>query len=89
MAYTRLKETQDRRRFYEIAVSRGQSRVTLCWYVPDSWSKKAINRQLAKGAAEFERQVKDGEILTRKEKAAQRAQKAVEKAQILTVKELR
>lgn len=55
--------------FYEIAVSRGrkQSRVFTRWYVPDGWSQRAIDRELTKVAAEFERRVKDGEIVTHKE----------------------
>lgn len=89
MAYSRLKETKDGRQFYEIAVSRGRgkSRVTRRWYVPDGWSKKVVARQLAKESAEFERQVKAGEYLTRKEKAARAAAEAAERARILTVRQ--
>lgn len=75
--------------FYEIAVSRGrkQSRVFTRWYVPDGWSQRAIDRELTKVAAEFERRVKDGEIVTHKEQQERDAKAAEAAAQILTVKQ--
>ena len=43
--------------FYEIRVSRGRSKsyLTRRWYPPEGWSQKAIDRELARVAAEFER----------------------------------
>ena len=75
--------------FYEIAVSRGrkQSRVFTRWYVPDGWSQRAIDRELTKVAAEFERRVKDGEIVTHKEQQERDAKAAEAEAKILTVKQ--
>lgn len=93
MASTRERTTADGRRFYEIRVSRGRgsSYVTTRWYVPDGWSKKAIERGLAKAAAEFERRCKSGEVVTLREKKAAEAQaaeeKAAEEARILTVRQ--
>ncbi len=66
MAYTRLLTAKDGRRFYKIEVSRGRGKSYLStrWYVPDGWSQKAIDRELAKQAAEFERKVKAGEVIS-------------------------
>lgn len=69
MPSPRLKMTKSGRRFYEIRVSRGRSKSYLStrWYVPEGWSQKAIDKELTKVAAEFERQVKSGEIISREE----------------------
>ncbi len=71
--------TKDGRVFYEISVSRGRgkSRLTRRWYPPDNWSRKAIERELAAVAAEFERQSDAGEIVSR---AEQREKAALEAA---------
>ena len=55
--------------FYEIRVSRGRGKpyMTRRWYPPDGWSQKAIERELATVAAEFERQSDAGEVITRAE----------------------
>lgn len=89
MAHCRLKETKDGRRFYEIIVSRGRgkSQLTKRWYVPDGWSQKAIDRELTAVAADFERQVDNGEVLSRSERKARAAQEAQEAAKILTLKQ--
>lgn len=89
MASTRLKETKDGRRFYEIRVNMGRDRPQLStrWYVPDGWSQRAIDRELAKQAAEFERKCKAGEIHTIEEKRQHAAQEAAEAAKILTLKQ--
>lgn len=69
MAFTRKKTTKTGKTFYEIRVDRGPGKpeLTRRWYPPEGWSKKAIDRELAKVAAEFERQVKAGEVLSRSE----------------------
>ena len=57
MPSIRKKENKAGQIFYEIQVSRGRSRsrLTSRWYPPEGWSQKAIDRELAKVAAEFER----------------------------------
>ena len=89
MAFTRKKETKDGRVFYEITVSRGRGKTRLStrWYVPDGWSAKAINRELAAVAAEFERQVDAGEVISRAEQKEQDAQARLEAAKILTLRQ--
>lgn len=69
VAFTRRKQTKDGRDYYEITVSRGRGKTRLSrrWYVPDGWSRKAIERELAAVAAEFERQVDNGEVISRAE----------------------
>lgn len=75
--------------FYEIAVSRGrkQPRVFTRWYVPEGWSQRAIDRELTKVAADFERRVKSGEIVTHREQREREAKAAEAEAKILTVKQ--
>ena len=89
MASTRLKTTKDRRRFYEIRVNMGRDKPELTnrWYVPDGWSQKAIDRELAKVAAGFERRCHAGEVLTREEQRQRAAQEAAEAAKILTLRQ--
>lgn len=73
--------------FYEIRVSRGRNKAYLTrrWYVPEGWSQKAIDRELASVAAEFERQCSAGEAISRAEKREKAAQEAAEAARILTL----
>lgn len=87
MPSIRRKTTKSGRDYYEITVSRGrsQSRLFSRWYVPEGWSQRAIDRELAKVAAEFERQCKAGEIVSRAEKRQQEALEAAEAAKIQTV----
>lgn len=89
MASTREKTTKDGRRYYEIRVSRGrdQSYLTTRWYVPDGWSKKSIDKELARVTAEFERQVKAGEIISREEQKERDLQAKQEAAKIQTLKQ--
>lgn len=89
MPSTRKKTTKDGRVFYEIRVSRGrgQSYLTTRWYVPDGWSQKAIDKELTKQAAEFERKVKAGEIVSRAEQAEIDRQEQQEAAKIQTLRQ--
>lgn len=89
MASTRLRETKDGRRYYEIRCRRGREKAGLSkrWYVPDGWSQKAIDRELAKVAAEFERQVQAGEIITRAEQKENAEAAAAEAAKIQTLQQ--
>ena len=89
MPSTRKLETKDGRVFYEISVSRGRgkSRLTRRWYPPEGWSRKAIERELAAVAAEFERQSDAGEVISRAEQKDREAQAAAEAAKILTFRQ--
>lgn len=89
MPSIRRRTTKTGRDYYEITVSRGRSmpRLFSRWYAPLGWSQKAIDRELAKVAAEFERQCKAGEIVSRREKHQQEALEAAEAALIQTVKQ--
>ena len=89
MASTRKLATKDGRVFYEIRVSRGRGKpyMTTRWYVPDGWSRKAIERELARVAAEFERQSDAGEIITRAEQRKREAEAEREAAKILTLRQ--
>ena len=89
MPSTRKLETKDGRVFYEISVSRGRgkSRLTRRWYPPEGWSRKAIERELAAVAAEFERQSDAGEVISRAEQKDREAKAAAEAAKILTFRQ--
>ena len=89
MPSIRRKTNKAGRDYYEITVSRGRSQARLYsrWYPPETWSQRAIDRELAKVAAEFERRCQAGEIVSRAEKRQQEAQAAEEAAKIQTVKQ--
>lgn len=89
MPSTRLLSTKAGKAYYEIRVrlGRGCPELTTRWYVPSGWSQRAIDRELAKVAAEFERRCKAGEVVTRKERKAHTEAEAAEAAKILTVKQ--
>ncbi|MBR1990560.1 MAG: hypothetical protein IJ987_08795, partial [Firmicutes bacterium] len=89
MASVRKLNTKDGQPFYEIIVSRGRgkSQLTTRWYPPETWSQKAIDRELAKVKAEFERKVKAGEIVSKEEQAELDRKKALEAAKIQTLKQ--
>lgn len=89
MPSARKKTNKAGQVFYEISVSRGRgkSRLTRRWYVPDGWSQKAIDRELAAVAAEFERQCDAGEVISRAEARDKAAQEAAEAAKILTLRQ--
>ena len=84
MPSTRKKATKAGTVFYEIRVSRGRDKTYLTrrWYPPEGWSKKAIDRELARVAAEFEREAQAGEVISRAEKRQQQAQEVAEAAKI-------
>ena len=89
MASTRKLNRSDGTVFYEIIVSRGRSlpQLTTRWYPQKGWSKKTIDRELAKAAAEFERRCEAGEVLSRKEIREREMAKAAADAKILTFKQ--
>lgn len=88
MASAYLKTTKDGRRFYEIqAADRTGARHTDRWYIPDGWGATAIERELNKVKADFERRVKAGEVMTRKQAKEAARQEAEEAAKIQTLKQ--
>ena len=89
MASTRRRTTKDGRDFYEIRVSRGRGKAYLTsrWYVPDGWSQKAIDRELARQAADFERRVKAGEVISREERKERELQERREAERMPTVRQ--
>ena len=89
MPSIREKQTKDGRRFYEIQVSRGRSRsrLTSRWYPPEGWSQKAIDRELAKVAAEFERRCDNGEAISRAEQKEKDLLQKQEAAKIQTLRQ--
>ena len=76
MASCRKLFTKDGTSFYEISVSRGRgkSRLSTRWYPPHGWSQRAIDKEIKKQEAAFEKAVetaykavmkpKEGTILT-------------------------
>lgn len=89
MPSIREKQTKDGCRFYEIQVSRGRSRsrLTSRWYPPEGWSKKAIDRELTKVAAEFERRCDNGEAISRAEQKEKDLLQKQEAAKIQTLRQ--
>ena len=63
------KRTSDGRRFYEVRVSRGRgkSQIKRRFYPENTWSKKTIDRELNKFAADLENQIADGSVISRAE----------------------
>lgn len=89
MASSRKLFTKDGKPFYEISVSRGRdkSRLSTRWYPPHGWSQRAIDKELKKQEAAFEKAVKDGKVLSKEEQKEQERLKALEYAQIKTLKQ--
>ncbi len=89
MPSVRKKTNKSGQDYYEITVRRGrsQSRLYSRWYPPEGWSQRAIDRELTKVAAEFERKCKAGEVVSRAEQRQREAQEAAEAAKIQTVKQ--
>lgn len=89
MASSRLKTRKDGTQFYEIRVriSREKPELTMRWNVPDGWSQKAIERELGKVKADFERECRDGKILSREEQREREALEDAERAKLKTVQQ--
>lgn len=89
MASTTKMTTKDGREYFKIRcrISRERPTLSMNWYIPDGWSQKAIERELGKVAAEFERKCKAGEILSRSEQKAKDEEAAKTAAQIQTFRE--
>lgn len=89
MPSIRQRENKAGRIFYEIQVSRGRSRsrLTSRWYPPEGWSQKAIDRELTKVAAEFERRCDNGEAISRAEQKEKDLLQKQEAAKIQTLRQ--
>lgn len=89
MPSIKKKTTKGGAEYYEIRVSlgRGKSQPTMRWYPPEGWSKRALDRELAKVAADFERKCQEGEILSRRDAKEKAIQDAQEAAKILTLQQ--
>ena len=89
MASTKLMETKDGRRFFQIAVSRGYGKAPykMRWYWPEGWSKRKAERELKKVAAEFERACAAGEVMNREQTRQKAAEEAAESAKLKTVRQ--
>ena len=89
MASIKLMETKAGKRFFQIAVSRGYGKTpyTMRWYWPDGWSKRTVEREVKKQAAEFERACAAGEVLNREQAKEKAAQEAAEAAKLKTVRQ--
>lgn len=89
MATTTKKTNKSGQVFYEIRahVSRGRPTLTKRWYPPEGWSARAIERELAKVAAEFDRQARAGEVLSLQERKAKAGREAEEAARIQTLRQ--
>lgn len=85
---TKMK-TKDGREFYKIRVrvSRDRPTMTTRWYIPEGWSQRAIERELAKVSAEFERQCKSGEHLSRSEQKEKARAEEAAAASIVTLRQ--
>lgn len=89
MPSIKKKTTKTGAEFYEIRVSlgRGRSQPTTRWYPPEGWSRRAVERELVKVAADFERRCQDGEILSRRDAKEKAVQDAEEAAKVFTLQQ--
>lgn len=85
MASFKEKLDKNGNRIYEVQASNGRGRRVWRTFRPEpTWSKRTIQRELQKFAAELEQQLADGKVLTREETAQKAAAEAVEAAKIKT-----
>lgn len=89
MASTKLMETKDGRRFWQICVSRGHGKAPYKtrWYWPEGWSRRTAERELKKVTAEYERACSAGEVLNRAQTKKKAADEAAEAAKLKTVRQ--
>lgn len=94
MASTKLMETKDGRRFFQICVSRGYGKTPYRtrWYWPmtadgQPVARSTAERELKKAAAEYERACAAGEVQLRAEAKEKAAQEAAEAAKLKTVRQ--
>lgn len=71
---------------YQVQASNGRGRRVWRTFRPEpTWSKRTVQRELQRFAAELESQLEDGEVLTREETVRKAAAEAVEAAKIKTL----
>ncbi len=88
MASTRLLTTRDGRPYYEIRChKRGRGEKTTRWFIPDGWSKSAVEKELSRQVASFESSFLRGEILTRDEDKTAKAAEEAERAKLKTFRQ--
>lgn len=83
------KRTKEGIRFYEVRVSRGRGKTQIKrrWYPQDGWSKRTIERELSKFAADLENQIAEGTVISRTEQKELIAAEEAEKAKLKTVRQ--
>lgn len=73
---------------YQVQASNGRGRRVWRTFRPEpTWSKRTVQRELQRFAAELESQLEDGEVLTREETVRKAAAEAVEAAKIKTLRQ--
>lgn len=73
---------------YQVQASNGRGRRVWRTFRPEpTWSKRTVQRELQRFAAELESQLEDGEVLTREETVQKAAAEAVEAAKIKTLRQ--
>ena len=89
MASIRKRTTKKGEPYYEIRVSQGRGKPYLSriWHPPDGWSQRSIDREVAKVAAEFESQCKNGQVLNRAEQKEITAQEIAREELIPTLRD--
>lgn len=89
MPSTKRMTTKAGKVFYLIRASRGRGAAPLStrWYPDESWSPRYTERELKKYAAEFERQVKAGEIVSRTEQKEREIKEKQNAAKIMTLRQ--
>ena len=89
MASISRKTTKNGKEYYEIRchVDRDRPTLTTRWYPPDGWSRKSIDKELQRVAADFERKCKSGEILSRAEQAEKAAKERAEAEKVMTLRQ--
>ena len=68
-------------------ISRDRPELTMPWYPPEGWSQRAIDRELARVAADFERKCRNGEIVSWHEKKMLEEEEARKAAAVFTVQQ--
>ena len=89
MANTKEKFTKDGKRYFKISVSRGYGKTpfTKSWYPLETWCEKTVQRELAKAAAQFEQDCKNGNVENRAMKKEKARQEELERAKLKTFKD--
>lgn len=84
MAWSKLRTTKDGRHYYEIRAHVSENKTLQTrWYVPDGWSQRAIDREVAKQTVDFQLRCEAGEVMSRADKkelaeAKKKAAQAIE-----------